>query len=180
MDLGPGAAGQVADRAGEGLVQGGVRVPEAFDAGAVAQGLVERRAQHEGAVLRGVVVVDLQVSLAGEFEVEAGVAREGIEHVIEEADPGGDLARARTVQVEDGADAGLLGLAADGGGARCAHERTSGQATSRAARRRSKSFAFAGQVMRTARPKERIAMPSSATRARSASAAGVRAWTKFP
>ena len=106
----PGAARQVDDRARERLVEWGVGVAEPpMPRG--RPGSVERLSQGERAVLGGVVVVDLEVALAGQLEVEAGVAGPGrVDHVVEEAHPGGD-ARGRSRRGRAHRRSGLRGPA---------------------------------------------------------------------
>jgi hypothetical protein len=48
-------------------------------------------------VLDGVVTVDVQVALGVHHDVEEAVPRDGVEHVIEEADPGLDRGLAGAV-----------------------------------------------------------------------------------
>ena len=91
--------------------------------GAVAERLVERLAEREAGVLDGVVRARLEVALHAHVEVERAVARHGVEQVVEEADAGLALARARAVEVERQLDVGLAGGAVDLRGA--AHARRS-------------------------------------------------------
>ena len=72
----------------------------ARDAGLVAQRLAQRLAERERAVLDGVVLVDVQVALAGELQREAAVLRDLLEHVIEEADAGRHLNGVRGIEVD--------------------------------------------------------------------------------
>ena len=55
--------------------------------------------------------------LASIVEVDQAVARDLVEHVVEETDAGGELGRAAAVEVEPHADLGFLGVARDFGGA---------------------------------------------------------------
>ena len=84
----------------------------------LAERLIERLAEGDADVLGGVVLVDVQVALGAHGQVEARVARQAVEHVVEEADAGGDVAVTRAVQVEHDLDAALARLAADVSGAR--------------------------------------------------------------
>src|SRR4051794_143344 len=100
------------------LVHRDDRVGVAVDAGAVAERVVERLPQRQPRVLGGVVRAGLQVAGDLQVEVEAGVARQEVEHVVEEADAGRAPARARAVQPERQADVGLLRGAGDLSGSR--------------------------------------------------------------
>ena len=62
-------------------------------------------------------IVDVQVALGLDREVDQAVAGDLVEHVVEEADAGGDLGRAGAVEVDVDLDRGLLGLALDRGAA---------------------------------------------------------------
>ena len=96
---------------------------EAPDALEAVQGLVERLAKDDAGVLDGVVHVDVKVAAGLDLEVEAAMAGEALQHVVEEADAGGDRRAAGPVQVQAHPDLGLLGVAGDVG--RAVHARTS-------------------------------------------------------
>ena len=123
----PRPAREVDDRAAEGLVERDVGVAEADDALLVAERLLQGLAEGDPDVLDRVVGVHVQVALAADVEVEAGVGGEGGEHVVEEADAGADPRPALAVEVQDEGDVGLARLALDAGravrhrGARRAH-----------------------------------------------------------
>ena len=89
------AAGEVDRGLGQRLVHRHQRLAEAADAALVAERLRQRLAEHDADILGGVVEVDMQVALGLHVEVEQPVAGEGGQHVVEEADAGGDLGRAR-------------------------------------------------------------------------------------
>ncbi len=93
---------------------------------------VERFADRDGAVLGAVVVVHVQVPFAGEFQVEAGVADKGGEHVVEEADAGADVGAPGAVEREGALDGGLSRAPGDGGGSR-GHGHVSDVSTARSA-----------------------------------------------
>ena len=84
----------------ERLVERRRGVAEAADAGAVAERAVERLAERDAGVLDGVVLVDLEVAVDLQVEVHAGVERERVEHVVEEADAGRDRGAAGAVDHE--------------------------------------------------------------------------------
>src|SRR4051794_17857141 len=112
--LGPGPAREVDHGPRQRLVERRVGVAETADAATVAERSVERLAERQRAVLGGVVVVDLEVALAGQLEVEPGVLGQAGQHVVEEAEPGLDLRPAVAVEGEADADRGLVGAPLDG------------------------------------------------------------------
>ena len=111
-----------------GNVDGGMRqrlvhrnesVAEPADPLLVAERLPERGAQHDGGVLDRVVALDLDVPAGGDGQIEAGVAAQRGEHVVEEGNPGLDGDRTGAVEVEFDDDVGLSGLALDSGAPGC-------------------------------------------------------------
>ena len=90
-----------------------MHVGVARDALHVAERLLHRLAERDADVLGGVVVVDMQVALGLDREVDARMARQQVEHVVEEADAGRDRRRAGAVEIDLDLDVGLLGLALD-------------------------------------------------------------------
>ncbi len=75
--------------------------------------LIERLAQSDADVFDGVVLIDVEIAFAGEFEIEAAMAGEQLEHVIEKANAGRDLVRAAAVNGEREMDVGLVGVASE-------------------------------------------------------------------
>ena len=107
IDHGRRAARKVDDHPRQGLVQGGVGVGEAGDAAAIAEGLIEGLAQRDRTIFGGVVIVDLEIALAAEVKIEAGVLGEADQHVIEKADAGLDVRLAFAIQGQTKLDIGL-------------------------------------------------------------------------
>ena len=62
-------------------------------------------------VLDRVMLVDIEIAARLHAEIEEAVAREDVEHVVEERDAGIDLGLAATVDVQLDGDVGLLGRA---------------------------------------------------------------------
>ena len=112
-------AGEVDGGDGEGLVHGHDEVAGAEDALLVAERFVEGLAKGDADVLDGVVLVDVEVAGAGEREVEATVAGEELQHVVEEADAGGDFVDTLAIYAEFEGDLGLSGRAIDSAGTFC-------------------------------------------------------------
>ena len=74
---------------------------------------MHRLAERDADILGGVVVVDVQVALGLHGEIDAGMPRQQVQHVVEEADSGGDGGRAGAVEIDRDLDVGLLGGALD-------------------------------------------------------------------
>ena len=68
-------------------------------------------AEDDADILHRVVKVDVKVTLGFDLEVERAVATEGVQHVIQETDTGGDAGLARPIQVDPDGDFRLAGLA---------------------------------------------------------------------
>ena len=109
------ATGQVDDARHERLVERHRRLAEAPDAGLVAERLAKRLAERQPDVLDGVVVVDVEVARRLEREVEEPVAREYLEHVVQERDAGLHLVAPAPVDVQLESDVRLLGAPFDRG-----------------------------------------------------------------
>ena len=88
--------GHVDDGASQGLVEGRISRAEAHDPGPVAQRLVHGLAEHQAHVLHRVVVVHLKVAGARQLQVPPGVEGQGVQHVVEEPDPGVEAGRPGT------------------------------------------------------------------------------------
>ena len=101
------ATGDVDRAGGARLVHGDHRVAVAGDAAAVAERAVERLAEHDPRVLGGVVRAGVQVPRDAHLEVEPAVAREQVEHVVEEPHARRPRAGAGSVQAECERDVGL-------------------------------------------------------------------------
>ena len=107
------SSGEIDDRARQGLVEREVEATRAGDSLAVAERLVDGAPERDPGVLDGVVLVDLQVALAVDPQVERGVLRQRLQHVIEKGDPGRDLRVSAAVQLDGDVQIRLLRLARD-------------------------------------------------------------------
>ena len=94
-----GAAGEVERGGGEAIVHGHQEIAGAEDAALCAEGLFYGFAQGDTDVFDGVVLVYVEVAFGFQFEVEAAVAGDLFEHVVEEADARGDFRVALAVEV---------------------------------------------------------------------------------
>ena len=108
-----GPAGDVDDGLHQRLVERHGGVAEAADADLVAERLAQRLAEHDRGVLDGVVGVDVGVALGLDGQVDQRVPAERVEHVVVEADAGGDVGAAGAVEVDLDEDLRLLGLPLD-------------------------------------------------------------------
>lgn len=59
------------------------------------------------------VIINVQIADRLDREVDAGMAGEEIEHMVEKADAGRDISRAGAIEVHGDLDLGFLGLALD-------------------------------------------------------------------
>jgi len=75
--------------------------------------LIGNLAEHDAGVLDRVVHVDVQIALGLDGEVEAAVAGEALQHVVVEADAGGDMRLPGPVEIDGDPHLGLLGVAPD-------------------------------------------------------------------
>ena len=62
--------------------------------------------------------IHMQIALGPDFQVHHGMAAEALQHMVQKADPGIDVALAGAVQIERNRDFGLAGLPFNGS---CAH-----------------------------------------------------------
>ena len=99
--------------AGQRLVHRHVHAGIARDALHVAERLLHRLPERDADVFGGVVMVDVQIALRLHGDVDARMARQQVEHVVEEADAGRDIGRAGAVEVHLDVDVGFLGLPFD-------------------------------------------------------------------
>ena len=99
-----GTAGDIERDAGQCPVHRQQAVGVTGDAGLGAERLQQRLPERDADVLDRVVIVDVQVALGFDLHGDAGVARQLVEHVVEEADPGGHAARAAAVQIDGDGD----------------------------------------------------------------------------
>ena len=104
-----GASGEIDGGDGEGLIHGHEEVSGAEDSTFVSEGCREGFAESDAGVFDGVVLVHVEVAFDLEGEVEAAVAGEELQHVIEEADAGGDGVASLPVDEEGKGDVGLGG-----------------------------------------------------------------------
>jgi hypothetical protein len=102
---------------GEGFVHGHYEVAGAQNAPLVAESAIESLAESNADIFHGVVLIDIEVAVTLEFEIERSMAREKLQHVIEEADPGRDLVLPFAFDGQLDADTGLGGVAVDNRGA---------------------------------------------------------------
>ena len=108
-----GASAEVDGGDAESFVHRHEEVAGAQDAALVAECLVEGLAERDADIFDGVVLIDIEIAVALQFEVEAAVASEELEHVIEETDAGRDLVWPRPSMRQIEVNLGLVGVAVD-------------------------------------------------------------------
>src|SRR4030095_3081769 len=91
----------------ERLVHRHHEVARAIDAFPVAERLAERLAERDAYVLHRVVLVNVEIALCLQREIEAAVACEQLEHVIEEANTGADAVAPLPINGQPPFDVGL-------------------------------------------------------------------------
>eukprot|EP01137_Pigoraptor_chileana_P035163 Opistho-2@28780 len=98
------------------LVHRRMRLAVARDAALVAERFCHRFAERERRILDGVVLVDMKVALHLHRDVDQRMARQLLDHMVEETDAGGHRIFARSVKIDGDRDIRFLGRALDGGG----------------------------------------------------------------
>ena len=93
------------------LVHGGIGAAVPANAAAIAQSLGNRLAQRNRAVLGRVVLIDMQIASHLHGNVDQRVTRKLFDHMIEEADPGGNVISPHPVEVHFDENVRFLGLA---------------------------------------------------------------------
>src|ERR1700743_2436253 len=89
----------------------------AGDPGDGAERLLDRLAERDTDIFCGVMVIDMKVAIRLHRDVDARMPGQQIQHMVEKADPGGNLGYACPIEVDGHLDIGLFGLALDGRGA---------------------------------------------------------------
>lgn len=87
---------------------------EAGDAPFVAERLGKGLAKGDAAIFGGVVAINMQIADGLEGDIDEAVAAELAQHMIKEADAGGDVILTGAVEIEAGADLRLAGRPVDG------------------------------------------------------------------
>ncbi len=104
-------AAQVDGAVGQGLLHGDRHGAITGDAPPIADRLGEEFPQHNADILHGVMEIDLKVPFGGDFQADPAVLGEVVQHVVEEADPGGDGPDGFTVEDDLRGDVGFVGFA---------------------------------------------------------------------
>src|SRR3546814_6128315 len=86
------------DAAGQRLVHRRVRFAIAGDAALVAQRLGDSLAERECRILDRVMLVDMQIALHRHRDVDQRMARQLLDHMVEETDAGGNRIGAAAVE----------------------------------------------------------------------------------
>jgi hypothetical protein len=95
----------------------GVRKYPAQDSAFRTESLLHGFAESNSQVFNGMMLVHVQIAASVQIEIEGAVARDEFQHVVKEADAGGDASLAAPVQVQFLADVGLVCFAMNGGSA---------------------------------------------------------------
>ena len=111
-----GPVGDINRHPGERFVHGDQGAAKTADAGKIAQRLFHGLADDDGGVFGGVVEIDMQVAGSPHLEVDHGMAAKAVQHMVQEADAGINVAHPGAIQVERDADIGFAGFAFNSGG----------------------------------------------------------------
>ena len=103
--------GQIHHHARQGFVERHIGMAVTAQALLVAQRLGERLADGDADILDGVMRVDVQIALRLDVQVDHAVARDLVQHVVEETDAGGEFGDAGAVEIEGDADFCFQGIA---------------------------------------------------------------------
>jgi hypothetical protein len=95
----------------QGFVHRHDEVSGAVDSFAVTQGFGKELAYDYANILHGVVLVYVQIAHGFEFEIEAAMFGEELEHVVEEADSGGNFVASAAFDAEFSPDLRFLRIA---------------------------------------------------------------------
>src|SRR5260370_42062523 len=107
------APADIDHRAAERLIERHDRVAKPPDTRTIAERLAKRAAHHDPDVLDRVMLVDMEIAARLDHQIEEAMAREALEHMVEERHAGMNFDAPRTVQRERHRDRRLARLALD-------------------------------------------------------------------
>ena len=108
--------------AAERFIHWDIGMAKPCDAREIAERLQNGLSNNNARVLDTVVHINMQITVAADFEVDRRMFGEAFEHMIEKADAGLYVSCACSVQIHRDRYIGFFGLAADLGGAVLGHE----------------------------------------------------------
>ena len=79
--------------------------------------MTDRLTQSYAGVLDSMMLVDMEIARRVDLDIDQGVARELLQHMVEKADAGCDIGKAGAVKSDAGHDIGFLGFSRNGAGA---------------------------------------------------------------
>ena len=85
----------------------------AGQASLVAERLRQRLAERDAHILDRVMIVDMAVALSPNFDIDKGMTRELIEHMVEKTNAGCNVGKTQPIEVEADVDARFVRLACD-------------------------------------------------------------------
>jgi hypothetical protein len=111
IDHRSGAPTEINSRQTEGFIHGHHKITSTENSAAIPKSAIEDFAQRNPHVLNGVVLIHVQVAHRRELQIESAVPSKEIQHVVQEADPCGDLVLSSSLDRESNRDLGFSGLA---------------------------------------------------------------------
>jgi hypothetical protein len=109
------AAPEIYRNHGQRLIHGLEEIASAINASPISQCSSEEISEHDACVFDSVMLIDIEIAISLQFEIEAAMFAEQLEHVIQEADAGQNLIRSPAFDNEATRDAGFLRFAIQAG-----------------------------------------------------------------
>jgi hypothetical protein len=85
------AASEIHRCQAESFIHGHQKIASSQDAAPITQSTVKCLPERDSHIFHGMMLIHIQITLGGEFQIEASVTRKQLQHVIEKTDTGGDL-----------------------------------------------------------------------------------------
>ncbi len=104
-----GALAQIKARPRQRFVHRNMGVAEARDAGKIAERFSDRLTDHDAGIFDRVVHVDVQIARRLHIQIDAGMARQTVQHMVKKTDAGGNFGFAAAVEIKLDLDTGFLG-----------------------------------------------------------------------
>jgi hypothetical protein len=105
-----GPIGKISADPGKGFIHGNIGMTVAANTRFVAKRLLKSHPQTDSQILDGVMIVDLDITMRGDFQIKETVNSKQGKHVIQKTDTGMNGGSAHAIKGEDQLDIGFSGL----------------------------------------------------------------------